>query len=356
MIDFLVIGGGIGGISVASRLAPLGKTVVVEAEEGLGYHATGRSAAMFEESYGLPSTRALNRASRAFLEEAGVLAPRGFMIVGTEEDREAFDADMASMGMEPITVAEAREMVPILNPEVVTRAGWHAEAWDIDVDLLLQGYAREVRAHGGEIRLKSPVTAIARARDGWRVTAGDEEIAARLLVNAAGAWADRIAGLAGVRRIGLTPFRRSMARLPAPGGQDVRRWPMLFGPGETWYAKPDAGKLLVSPADEDPVEPHDAWADDMVLAEGLHRYERVVTEPVTRVETSWAGLRSFAPDRQLVIGFAPDAPGFFWHAALGGYGIQTSPAASRLAADLIAGRAPEIGRDLAAALSPARLA
>lgn len=355
----MVIGGGIGGMSVAARLAPEARVVVLEAEDGLGYHSTGRSAALFEQSYGLPTTRELNRASHAELaafDGEGVLSPRGLLLVGTAETAEAFRRDLREMAMEPVSPEQARRMVPILHPERVVACGHHAEAWDIDVDRLLQGHARRIRAHGGEIRLRAPVTGLLRRDGNWHVTAGGETLAARVLVNAAGAWADRVAALAGVRPIGLRALRRSMARLPAPGGHDLRGWPMLLGAGESWYAKPDAGKLLVSPAEEDPVEPHDCWAEDLVLAEGLARYEAAVTEPVTRVEARWAGLRSFVADRQLVIGFAADAPGFFWHAALGGYGIQTSPAASRLAADLICGRSPELGAALARALSPARLA
>ena len=160
--------------------------------------------------------------------------------------------------------------------------------------------------------------------------------------------------MAGVRPLGFTPLRRSMARIPAPGGHDVSRWPMIFGAGETWYAKPDAGALIVSPAEEHAMEPHDAWADDMVLAEGLARYEEMVTEPVTRLLANWAGLRTFAPDRVLVIGRDTACPDFFWLAGQGGYGFQTSPAASRLAADLIAGRTPEVASPLVSALSPAR--
>ena len=165
---------------------------------------------------------------------------------------------------------------------------------------------------------------------------------------------DQVAAMAGVRPLGFTPYRRSMARIPAPGGQDVGRWPMMFGPGEDWYAKPDAGALIVSPAEEDLMEPHDAWADDMVLAEGLARYEEMVTEPVTRLLASWAGLRTFAPDRVLVIGPDVGEPSFFWLAGQGGYGFQTCPAASRLAADLIAGRMPELDAGLVAQLDPAR--
>jgi D-arginine dehydrogenase len=157
-----------------------------------------------------------------------------------------------------------------------------------------------------------------------------------------------------VRPLGFVPNRRSMARIPAPGGHDISKWPMLFGAGETWYAKPDAGALIVSPAEEDPQEPHDAWADDMVLAEGLARYEEMVTEPVTRLISNWAGLRTFSPDRVLVIGRDPRESDFFWLAGQGGYGFQTCPAASRLAADLIGGRATGLSPCLVHALDPAR--
>jgi glycine/D-amino acid oxidase-like deaminating enzyme len=258
------------------------------------------------------------------------------------------------MGMAEIPVAEALARVPILNPTTVTRTAFHEEAWDVDTDRLIQHYARAVRANG-QVITGAEVAGIDRTGTGWSVTLGDgRSFAAALLVNAAGAWADRIAAMAGIAPIGLRPLRRSMARLPAPGGRDVSRWPMLLGAGERWYAKPDAGKLLVSPAEEDPVEPHDAWADDMVLAEGLARYEAHVTEPVTRVETSWAGLRTFAPDMTLVLGPDPDMPSFVWCAGQGGYGFQTAPAASALLAALVEGRAPDLPERVVAALRPDR--
>jgi D-arginine dehydrogenase len=180
---------------------------------------------------------------------------------------------------------------------------------------------------------------------------------APVIVNAAGAWADTVAQLAGVATLGLTPLRRSAAILPAPEGRDVSSWPAVCSMSETWYAKPEAGKLMVSPADEDPVEPHDAWPDDMVLAEGLDRYERAVTVPVTRVERSWAGLRTFAPDRTPVVGFDPAAEGFFWLAGQGGYGIQTAPALSRLAGALLTGGdgTRVLAADVVSALAPGRL-
>ncbi|WP_172300390.1 FAD-binding oxidoreductase [Pseudoruegeria sp. HB172150] len=357
MNDFLIVGGGIAGVSVAARLSHLGTVCVLEAEEGLGYHASGRSAALYEATYGKDSVVALNLASRDYLTDAngGVLSPRGIMLLCTKGDEAAFAADMKTLKLNPLNFAEAQSHIPILNPETVTAAGLRWDTWDIDTDRLIQNFAREARANGS-VNLKARVTGISRQEGGWVVETAQGSFEGRILVNAAGAWVDEVARMAGVAPLGFQPYRRSIARIPAPGGHDVSKWPMMFGPGETWYAKPDAGKLLVSPAEEHPMDPHDAWADDMVLAEGLARYENAVTEPVTRMDSNWAGLRTFAPDRTLVIGFASDAPDFFWHAGQGGYGFQTSPAASRLAADVIGGTPPELEPAIVAALSPFRFA
>lgn len=351
--DFLIVGGGVAGISAAARLSALGKVVLLEAEPHLAWHASGRSAALFEEHYGNAATVALNRASRAYHEAAGVLGPRGLMVVAAEPDRAVAEADARDMGLRQIAPDEARALVPILNDRLAYAA--HSDAaQDIDTDLLIQGYARTARAAGAEIVTGARVEALTRTATGWAATTPGGTREGRVLVNAAGAWVDRIAAMAGVAPLGFTPLRRSMARLAAPGGHDTRGWPMLFGPGESWYAKPDAGALLVSPAEEDPAEPHDAWADDMVLAEGLARYEEMVSEPVTRPIATWAGLRTFAPDRTLVIGPDPAEPAFVWLAGQGGYGMQSSPAASRLVADLIGGSPPELDAATVAALSPAR--
>lgn len=310
---------------------------------------------MFEENYGNEAVRALNRASRADLETWDVLSPRGFLMVALEAESALFATELDAMGLSEISVTDARDRVPILADGIV-RAGISEAAQDIDTGALLDTYARITKAHGGQIRTSSGVESIARNNGAWSLRARGQTLEADVVVNAAGAWADLLAEMAGVRPVGLTPYRRSIARLPAPGGHDVRSWPMLFGPGETWYAKPDAGGWIVSPADEDPIEPMDAWADDMVLAEGLARYEAHVNIPVTRVETNWAGLRTFAPDRAPVIGEAMDAPGFFWCAGQGGYGFQTSPAVSRLTADLVLGRRPALGSADVERLSPARFA
>ena len=357
MTDILVIGGGIAGISAAARLSHLGEVRLLERETALGYHTSGRSAALFEECYGKPAVVALNRASHRYLaeENSGVLSPRGLLMIAGDDLRAEFDADVAAMELELITKDRALALWPDLNPDSFTMAAYGAHAWDIDTDRLIQNFAREVRSNGGTISTKAEVRAIRKTRSDWEVelTSG-ETVTAQILVNAAGAWADVIAEMSGIPKIGFTPYRRSMGRIPAPGGADVSNWPMIFGAGETWYAKPDAGALIVSPAEEFAMEPHDAYADDMTLAEGLARYEEHVKTPVTRLLSSWAGLRTFAPDRLLVLG--PDArdPSFVWSAGQGGYGFQTSPAASQLIADLVAGRQPELDGKTVAALSPAR--
>ena len=356
--DFLIIGGGIAGISAAARLSHLGSVHLLEAEPALAFHASGRSAAMFEPSYGNAPTVSLSLASADHLHAGpGLLAPRGLMFLAGPGEESVLQADIAAMNLTAMPVDEARAMVPIIDPGHVIAAAFHAAAWDIDTDLLIQAFAREARSQGAVITTNARVTAIARDANHWQVTAGADTHQARTLVNAAGPWADRIAALAGVATIGLSPLRRSMARVPAPGGHDVSAWPMLIGAGETWYAKPDAGKWLISPAEEDPVDaPYDVWADDIVLAGGIARYQPFVTEEITRLETSWAGLRTFAPDRTLVLGPAPDRPDFIWVAGQGGYGFQTAPAASQLVADLIAGHTPELDADIVAALSPERFA
>ncbi|WP_126979412.1 NAD(P)/FAD-dependent oxidoreductase [Frigidibacter oleivorans] len=353
MHDFLIVGGGIAGLSAAARLSELGRVLLLEAEPAFGYHASGRSAALYEPRYGLPPVVELSLAGEAHFRDTGVLSPRGMMIVAGADEADLFRREAALMRLDDIGAEAARQMVPVLNDRVAFAA--HAtHAWDIDTDRLMQDFRRAAQSRGAEFHTGAPVTAIARDAQGWQVTTATGRFAARMLVNAAGAWADRVAALAGVRPVGLQPLRRSMARIAAPGGHDVSRWPMLFGAGETWYAKPDAGALIVSPAEEHPLDPQDAWADDMVLAEGLARYEAMVTEPVTRPLATWAGLRTFAPDRVLVIGPDPQEPSFVWLAGQGGYGFQTSDGASRLLADLIAGRSPQFDPAVVAALAPAR--
>ena len=355
--DFLIIGGGVAGLSAAARLSSLGSVQLLEAETALAYHASGRSAALYESQYGHPVTIALNVASYDYHASAngGVLSPRGLMMLASAAEMGQFAKEADQMNLARISPEEARAKVPIIDLDYTKGAAFSDDASDIDTDLFLQDFARELRANGGTITTGSKVTQIDRTAQGWQVRAGAETYEAKTLVNAAGPWADQIAVKAGVAPIGLQPLRRSMARMAAPGGHDVSSWPMLLGTGESWYAKPDAGAWIVSPGEEDPVdEPHDAWADDMVLAEGIARYQPFVTEEVTRPTSTWAGLRTFSPDRCLVLGPDPDHPDFIWVAGQGGYGFQTAPAASQLVADLVAGRAPELDPDIVTALSPSR--
>jgi len=354
MTDIIVIGGGIAGLSAAARLSADAKVTVLEMESATGYHASGRSAALIEENYGAPSVQALNRASMAYFQEGNYLSQRGLMIVATGDDEDAFRADLDHMGVAEISPSEACGHVPILDPTKVGFAGYHAEAFDIDTDRLMQDFVRTLRDNGGQVITDATVTSIRQDAHGWHISAG-ADYSAPTLVNAAGAWADLIAGIAGVTPLGIVPHRRSMARLAAPGDHDTRNWPMFFGTNESWYAKPDAGALLVSPAEEAATYPHDAFADDMVLAEGLDRYQQMVTEQVTRPIATWGGLRSFAPDRTLVLGRDAHTPEFIWCAGQGGYGFQTSPAASALLADLANGRRPALDADAVNALRPERL-
>ena len=354
MTDILIIGGGIAGLSVGARLAPHANITLIEAEDALAYHSSGRSMALYEANYGMSSTIALARASGDFyLQDTDYLSPRGLMVVSKDGEGEALAADLSTMNLNRISVEEACAKVPVLNPDVVTGAGYHEAAWDIDTDRMMQDFAKTIRANGGQIVTKAKALSI--RHDGrWVVDTPQGEIQADLLVNASGAWADETAKLAGIAPIGFNPCRRSVARIPAPGGHDVTDWPMFFGVNEGWYAKPDAGSLCISPAEEDPTTPHDAWADDMVLAEGIAQYQEVANEEVTRIQSNWAGLRTFSPDRHLVIGHEVSNPNFFWLSGQGGYGFLTAPAVSQLAADLILGCTPEIDSEIVKQLSPAR--
>ncbi|MET4102894.1 D-arginine dehydrogenase [Roseovarius sp. MBR-78] len=362
MTDIIVIGGGIAGVSAAAECARAGASVtVLESEPQIGYHATGRSAAIFIRNYGNATLRALNAAAEPIFEQPGeisdtpILSPRGELMIASEDELPVLDAYLdGALGVERLTGREAAAIVPILRPERIAGAMIERAARGIDVDLLLQGYARMLRARAGRIVTGAAVKALRREAGQWHVETAQGTFTAPTVVNAAGAWADDVAALAGLPRLGLQPYRRSAAIIPAPEGHETEHWPIFGSIAETWYAKPEAGKLMVSPADEDPVDPHDAWPDDMVLAEGLHRFEQAVTHEVTRVEHSWAGLRTFAPDRTPVAGADPRATGFFWLAGQGGYGVQTAPALSQLSAALLSGAAPVLDAATRAALAPDR--
>jgi D-arginine dehydrogenase len=355
--DVLVIGAGIAGASVAAQLAPRARVAVLEREAQPGYHATGRSAALFSACYGNEPVRALSRASREFLFappagfcDAPLTRPRGSLYVARDDQLDALAAFVAlpdvAGHVQRIDVAEAYRRAPLMRPGYVAGAAFEPGAVDIDVHGLHHGFLRRLREAGGRVVANAGLTALDRAGDRWIAETTAGRYAAPIVVDAAGAWADAVAALAGVAAAGVAPLRRTALIVDEPSGIDCRAVPMTIDIDEEFYFKPDAGKLLLSPADETPSEPCDAMPDDMDVALAVDRVERATVLDVRRVHHAWAGLRSFAPDRSPVVGFDPDAPGFFWLAGQGGYGMQTAPALSRLAAALVLGDA--VPADLAA--------
>lgn len=355
--DVLVIGAGIAGASVAAQLAPRLRVAVLEREAQPGYHATGRSAALFSECYGNEPVRALSRASRAFLfaPPAGfcdtpLTQPRGSLYIARDDQLDALAAFVAQPDVaghvHRIDVDEALRHAPLVRPDYLAGAAYEPGAVDIDVHGLHHGFLRLLRQAGGQLVANAELTALEQAQGQWIATTSAGRYAAPVVVNAAGAWADPVAALAGIAAAGIAPFRRTALIVDAPAGIDCHGVPMTIDIDEEFYFKPDAGKLLVSPADETPSEPCDAMPDDMDVAIAVDRVERATVLDVRRVHHAWAGLRSFAPDRSPVVGFEPGVPGFFWLAGQGGYGMQTAPALARLAAALVAGEA--VPADLAA--------
>ncbi len=370
--DVLVIGAGMAGASIASFLAPHRGVTLLERESQPGYHTTGRSAALFMESYGAAQVRALSRASRAFFDappegfaEHPLLAPRGALIVAGPGDEAALEAwwqALQAAGGEGrrLTADEACAIFPPLRREGVSAAILDVDAADMDVHAILQGFLRRTRLFGGRIVCDAEVTAIDRHDGLWHVRAGGRLHTASVLVDAAGAWVDAVAALAGAAPIGIEPRRRSAFVFAPPAGTDVSRWPMVVDVNEEgWYLKPDAGLLLGSPANADLVDPHDVQPEELDIAIAIDRIQTATTLEIRRPQRTWAGLRSFVPDGGLVGGYDPDLPGFFWVAAQGGYGIQTAPAMGEACAALLQGL--PIPAHIAAcgvtaeSLSPARL-
>ena len=347
--DFIILGAGIAGASTGHFLAPHGRCAMLERESQPGYHSTGRSAAQFIASYGPPQVRALSRASEPFFQHppdgfasAPLLTPRGLLTVAGEAElphlQEAWDVLKAiSPRGRWLGADEALAMVPALRPEKVSAAILEPDSFDMDVHAIHQGYLRGFRRAGGELVTDAEVVFIDRAGDLWRVrTAAGAEYTAPVLINAAGAWCDAIAGLAGVAPIGLVPKRRTAFTFAPPAGVDTAHWPLLLAADESFYMKPDAGALLASPVNADPTVPQDVQPEELDLALGLRAIETWTTL-TPRPTHTWAGLRSFVADGELVGGFDASAPGFFWCAAQGGYGIQTSAAMGEACAALARG-------------------
>lgn len=369
--DIAVIGAGIAGATAACELAARARVVLVERESAPGYHSTGRSAALLTENYGNETIRRLTIASRRFFErppdgfaDHPLLSERGVLwIARPDQQAELAAALEAGRALVPsihaVGVAEASRLCSGLRPEYLGAAVLEPDAMDLDVDAILQAFLREFRRRGGTLLTSAEVSLLARDGAGWRIQAGGESLGATIVVNAAGAWCDVVGRLAGARPIGLVPRRRTAITFDAPPGMDPRRWPVVIDVDEHFYFKPEAGRILGSPADETPVPPCDARPDDIDVAEAVDRIERAAAVSVTRIQAKWAGLRSFVSDKSPVVGADPDLPGFFWLAGQGGYGVMTSPAMARITAGLVlGGRIPEdlaaIGLD-ATDLSPARL-
>lgn len=342
MADFAIVGAGIAGASLAAALAPHGSVVLLEAESQPGYHATGRSAAFWSETYGGAGVQPLTTASGAALRTGGFLAPLGSLHIGRGGDRAAIDAFLAEFAGTPITLEE-------IDPATIIsglRPDWTLGVWEpscayIDVAALHADYLARARRNGAVVMTDAALQSARRTAAGWEIETPTGAITARVLVNASGAWADDVAKRAGVAPLGIRAYRRTMAQLRTdPAAPD--HLPHVVAIDGSFYFKPEAGgKLWLSPHDEIETDPCDAQPEDLDVAIAIDRFERAVDWRVAAVERKWAGLRSFAPDRLPVYGFDVRSEGFFWFAGQGGFGIQTAPAAAVLAAGLITGAAPD---------------
>lgn len=361
--DVVVVGGGIAGLSLAARLGPHAKVVVLEGESASGYHASGRSVAFAHYGLGNPPVRALTALSMQALAEHGSIHKALHiaseeqlpLLDDLEEVHRHFGCDYTRVGPD-----EARALVPVLKPEACAAALVDHGSLKLDTHAMLQAHAATLKAAGGLLVTGARASIVTRDGRAWRVATPVGDFAAPILVNAAGAWADFIAGMAGVRPIGIEPRRRTVISFPAPDGEDVHAWPFTKTVGEGFYLLPEGrGQLLASSMDQTPSEPCDAAAEELDKAIAADRVEQASTLAIRRISHSWAGLRSFVADELPVIGEAADAPGFFWCAGQGGAGFQTAPALSAIAAAAVLGRAFPAD-DTAAGLSfqtfaPARL-
>ena len=348
MIDFAVIGGGIAGVSAAAHLAPHGSVTLLELEGALSYHSTGRSAAMFRVNYEAPGSRALAWASRHFLENPPVgstdrplLTDRGLLWVADESQMpdlkriERGGGCASTTGLVLISGEEVMDMVPVMRCEQIAGGLYEPTALDLDVAGLHQAFVRIARRLGVEFRTRAAVTAIDRTPGGWIVRGDGWRMRCRAVINAAGAWGDNVAVMAGVEPIGLESFRRTVFMVT--GRSDYAQWPMVVDADRRFYFKPDGAQLLCSLAEEDPAMPMDSRPrmEDVALA--IERINEATTLGIRSVNSEWTGLRTFALDRELVVGEDPAAPGFFWLVGQGGTGIRTSPAYGALLASQVLG-------------------
>ncbi|MBL4727724.1 MAG: FAD-binding oxidoreductase, partial [Rhizobiaceae bacterium] len=344
--DIIVIGAGIAGASVAAELADGARILLLEKEDQPGYHTTGRSAALYTKAYGPPVIRALTRASWQFFNnpqsqyiDHPLLQPRGVMFVARSDQMKTLQAMQEELGdtVKPLNAEEAQKLLPLLRPGYIAGAMINNEAADIDVAALHQHFLKTFRTAKGELRNQTEVTAMAHNGERWTLETSKGSFSAPIVVNAAGAWGDTLAQLAGVAPVGLVPKRRTALLVSPPAEVTPDHWPMAVDVDEQFYLKPDAGKLLISPADETPSPPCDAQPEEMDVAICVDRIETAFDISVRHIEHKWAGLRSFVADKCPVCGFDEQVPGFFWLVGQGGYGIQSAPALARVASALIKG-------------------
>ncbi len=361
--DAIVIGAGIAGATVAAHLSTDRRVALVEAEEAAGYHSTGRSAAIWILNYGPPDVRVLTGLSREFFRhpppgfsDAPILAQRPVVFLAPPEQCDHLGRLLAvGSGLREASIAEVAALVPALRPGYAVQAAIEDDAFDMDVAALHQGFLRLLRSRDGVLALRSRTGQIERRAGLWRVqTNGGDLFTAPVVVNTSGAWGDEVARQAGVAPLGLVPKRRTGVVIdPAPW--QVIHWPMVQDVDHTWYIRPEARtKLMVSPADETDMHAHDVAPDELDVAIAIDRMQQALDIEVRRVEHSWAGLRTFTPDRSLAFGWSGAVEGFFWCVGQGGYGIQTSPAAGKLVADVIAGRDPGPAGAILPAVDPRR--
>jgi D-arginine dehydrogenase len=351
-LDAIIIGAGIAGASVGYFLARDAKVLVLEREAHPGVHSTGRSAALFSETYGPPQVRALTRASRAFYEappagfaDAPILSPRGALYAAWQGHEAALDElhatlDATGSAVSRIDADECLRRVPVLRADGLLGGLLEVDAMDIDVHALHQGCLRGFKRAGGTLACDAELQRAQFAGGRWTLTLADgRTLRARTLIDAAGAWADTVAQRCGVSALGIQPKRRSAFTFAAPAGVDTRAWPTVADVNERWYIKPDAGQLIGSPANADPVAAHDVVAEELDIATGIAAIEAATTLTIRRPSRTWAGLRSFSTDGELVVGWDARRPAFFWLAGQGGYGIQSAAGVAQLAAALWLGSA-----------------
>ncbi len=361
--DVIVIGAGMVGASISARLIPTHRVALLEAEEQAGFHTTGRSAAIWIRNYGPPDVRVLTGLSREFYknppDDIGtdhLAVDRAILSLAPADQGRQLDELIAqNLGIEEISLARAKMLCPAIIDGYATRAGLEADGFDMDVAGLHQYFLRKLRQGGGQVMLRNRAGRIERKNRAWAVeTSGGLTITAPIVVNAAGAWGDEVAKIAGLAPIGLVPCRRTAAIIdPAPYG--VEHWPLVQSAAHDWYIRAEARtRLMVTPCDETPDVPHDVQPDELDIAIGIDRMQRALKIEVKRVEHSWAGLRTFSPDRSLAFGYDNAVEGFFWAVGQGGYGIQTAPAASALIAALVKHEDPGEGASIILDIDPMR--